>query len=159
MSQLQLRRCQPSEARPLSQWVAEFHYLQSAPPGFIQVLEFSIRGEVVGAQILGRPAARTWNFNEVLQLHRMYFIDDTPTNTESRALAMMRKHIRVWLPQIRMLLSYSDPSVGHAGMIYKADGWANVGVTRETTGYGWKSRGSERSRDTVTSKVRWMRTP
>lgn len=157
-AQLQLRRCQPSEARSTVHWIAEYHYLKSAPPGFVQVLEFNDSERVVGAMIMGRPAAKTWNAESVLQLHRMYFIDDTPTNTESRALAMMRRHIRIWIPQIKMLLSYSDPTVGHLGMIYKADGWADVGVTRITSGYGWRSRGGDRS-DSVSSKTRWMRTP
>lgn len=157
-TQLQLRRCQPSEARATVAWIKEYHYLQCAPPGFVQVLEFLTDGEVVGAQIIGRPAAKTWNADHCLQLHRMFFVDAAPKNTESRAMAMMRRHVRCWIPQVRMLISYSDPSVGHLGGIYAADGWANTGATRECKGYGWRSRGNERS-DSVTSKIRWMRTP
>lgn len=155
---MQLRRCQPSETRDTVAWVKEYHYLRSAPPGFVQVLEFASDGCIVGAMIIGRPAAKTWNADEVIQLHRMFFVDEMPKNTESRALSMMRKHIRVWIPQIKMLLSYSDPSVGHLGGIYAADNWANTGLTKETHGYGWKSRGKDRS-DSVTAKIRWMRTP
>lgn len=156
--QLHLRRCQPHETRDTVAWVKEYHYLRTAPPGFVQVLEFSDGQRIVGAQIIGIPAARSWNPEHVLCLHRMYFVDDTEPMVETRSLSLMRKHIRTWLPAIRMLISYSDPTVGHLGTIYDADNWANTGTTKESSGYGWRSRGGERC-DTVTSKIRWMRTP
>jgi hypothetical protein len=35
----------------------------------------------------------------------------------------MQAHIRKWYPGIRLLLAYSDPSQGHRGTVYEADGW------------------------------------
>jgi len=155
---MNIRRCQPSEARSTSKWISLHHYLESCPPGFVQVLEFTEGRELVGAMLLGRPAARQYDPDKILQLHRMYFIDDTQHCAESHGLALMRRHIRVWLPQIKLLLSYSDPSVGHEGTVYQADGWAPLGMTDEKWGYGWNSREGRRDQR-VSKKLRWVRTP
>lgn len=153
-----LRRCQPSESRARSRWIAERHYLQSCPPGFVAVLEFVDGSDVVGGMLLGRPSARQYDPDRILQLHRVFFADAQPKNTESRGLAMMRRWVRTWVPQIRLLLTYSDPEQGHTGTIYDADGWACLGLTDEAWGYGWKSRNGRRDQR-VSRKLRWVRTP
>jgi hypothetical protein len=153
-----LRRCQPTESRATSKWIAARHYLECCPPGFITVLEFVEGRDLVGAMLLGRPAAREYDADTIMQLHRMFFVDEMPTNTESHGLAMMRKFVRTWFQGIRLLLTYSDPEQGHTGTIYEADGWARLGMTKEVWGYGWNSRGGRR--DTKCSKKqRWVRTP
>lgn len=155
-----LRRCQPSESRAAKTWIGEHHYLKSTPPGYIAVLEFLEGSELIGAMLLGRPSSRGYDPDRIMEITRVYFIDGplAPCNTESRALAMMRKWVRTWLPNIRLLLSYSDPSQGHTGKIYEADGWAPLGMTEKKTGYGWRSR-PNRKDDPVTPKQRWVRTP
>lgn len=155
---MNMRRAQPSEANAIRLWIKEHHYTKRTPPGFIQVLEFTESGKRIGAMMLCRPASRAIDQDRVLELSRMYFIDEAPKNTESQALAMMRRHVRVWLPCIKLLLSYSDPSQGHKGTIYEADGWAPFGITSHKKGYGWKSR-PNRNDDPVTPKQRWVRTP
>lgn len=154
-----VRRCQPSEARELREWIKQYHYLKSAPPGFVIALEFLEGRERVGAMLIGRPAARQYG-EEILELTRMYFVDSAPKNTESSALAMMRAFVRKWFPSVRLLLSYSDPSQGHTGGIYKADGWAMLGKTKARHGQnGWASRSGRVFQETYVSKVRWVRTP
>lgn len=153
---MNLRRCQPSESKATSRWIALNHYLKCCPPGFVQVVEFTEGRELIGAMLLGRPASKEYDADTILQLHRMFFIDEAPKNTESQGLGMMRKHVRVWLPTIRLLLSYSDPEQGHMAIVYEADGWARFGMT--SSGTGWKSR--EGRRDAPNSKKqRWVRTP
>ena len=158
ISQMQLRRCQPSESKATSRWIAAHHYLQSCPPGFVQVIEFTSGVDLVGAMLLGRPAAKQYDPDLVLQLHRVFFVDEMPTCTESRGLAMMRKHVRTWLPGIRLLLTYSDPTQGHEGTIYHADGWCPIGMTGEPWGHGWHSREGRRDQK-CSKKLRWVRTP
>lgn len=160
-AQLQLRRCQPSETETAKRWVAANHYLQCAPPGFGFILEFYERGDLVGAHIWGRPQAVSMYDPEfVLQLYRVFFVDETQHCVESQALAMARKHVRVWLPKMRLVLSYSDPAQGHDGTIYDADGWCPLGMTRERHDYGFQThKGRERTRKDVTPKLRWVRTP
>ena len=153
-----VRRAQPSEAREVVEWIKEHHYSKSAPPGFIFVLEFLEGRERVGAMQIGRPTSRELDFNLIMELTRMYFVDSAPFNTESSGLAMLRKHIRKWYPAIRLLLAYADPAQGHQGRVYAADGWAPFGRTAKSHGYGWKSREGRRSTQ-VGSKIRFVRTP
>ncbi len=157
-SQVQLRRAQPTESREVAAWIKERHYLKRTPPGYIHALEFLHDGKRVGAMLLGRAASRSYDPSKILEITRIYFTDEAPFNIESRSLAMMRKHVRTWLPSVRLLISYSDPSQGHSGSIYEADGWAPFGMTTHKTGYGWRSR-PNRSTDPVGPKQRWVRTP
>lgn len=155
---MNIRRCQPTEARAVLAWIKERHYLKSTPPGFVFVIEFMDGRTRVGAMQLGRPCSKSLDQDRILELNRMYFVDEAPKNTESQALGMMRRFVRTWYPNIRLLLSYSDPSAGHSGRIYEADGWARFGRTTSKSGYGWRSR-PNRKDDPVTPKDRWVRTP
>jgi hypothetical protein len=143
--------------RAVAAWIGEHHYLRSTPPGFVEVYEFLLRGQRVGAALIGRPAARQYNATCILELTRFYFVDDTPTHVESRGLALLRKHVRVWLPVIRLLLAYSDPAQGHEGTIYEADGWAPLGLTAGDN-YRRQSRPGRRVAPD-SRKQRWVRTP
>jgi hypothetical protein len=156
--QLHVRRLQPSEALEGRAWIAERHYLESAPPGFVHVYEFTLGGERRGGLILGRTSARQYDPERILEVTRLFFVDDTPPHVESRALALARKHVRIWIPKIRLLIAYSDPDQGHEGIIYEADNWCPFGMTDGAWGYGWKSREGRRG-DRVSKKQRWVRTP
>jgi hypothetical protein len=156
--QLHFRRAQPSETRQLKEWIAANHYLQSCPPGFVQLYEFTDGARLIGGMLLGRPSAKAYDPDRILQLHRVFFVDDTQPFVESHGLSLMRRHVRDWLPQIRGLLSYSDPTEGHKGTIYEADMWCPLGLTDEHRGYGWKSREGRRDQK-ISKKMRWFRTP
>lgn len=139
-------------------WIKARHYLKSTPPGYVAVLEILHGNDRAGAAMLGRPSARSLDADRVLELTRLYLVDEAPKNSESRALSMIRRFVRTWFPNIRLLLSYSDPEAGHSGAIYEADGWAPFGKTGHRSGYGWRSR-PDRKNDPVTPKQRWVRTP
>ena len=156
-----LRRCQPSESRELREWIKERHYLKSCPPGYIAALEFLEGRARVGGMLIGRPASRSYDADKVIELTRVYFVDEAPTNTESHGLSMMRHWVRKWLPSVRLIVSFSDPSVGHKGKIYDADGWAPFGMTSgvQSQRSGWKSRDGRRIEGQYHKKQRWVRTP
>jgi len=153
-----VRRCQPSETREVLQWIKDHHYLRSTPPGFVFILEFLEGRNRIGAMQVGRPTSRKIDAERIFELTRMYFVDEAPANTESAALAMLRRFVRRWFQGIRLLLAYSDPAQGHRGTIYEADGWAPFGRTAPSHGCGWKSREGRRD-ECVGSKLRWVRTP
>lgn len=138
-------------------WVAANHYTDSAPPGFRAVLEYSLGKDLIGAMIVGRPSTRALDPQEWLEVTRIYFLDDTPKNVESRALGMMRKFVRIWMPEVRMLISYADPEQGHEGVIYRADGWAQFGMTKASK-RGWDNRAGRKG-GPATAKLRFLRTP
>ena len=156
---MNIRRAQPSESREVREWIMAHHYTQTAPPGYIVALEFLDVGRRVGAMLLGRPTSRELDERTWLELTRMYFVDEAPKNTESHALGLMRKWVRTWMPSVKALLAYSDPSVGHRGTVYLADGWAAFGRTRNGS-QGWKNRPGRRATAGPPSrKIRWVRTP
>jgi hypothetical protein len=153
-----LRRAQPSESRELAAWIQERHYSDSGPAGYRYALEFRIDRDRVGGMLLGRPSGRGLDPELWLELSRVYFIDETPVNVESRGLAMMRRFVRVWVPRTRGLVAYSDPNQGHEGTIYAADGWAPFGTTKNGRS-GWKNRSGRSRGDKPSRKQRWVRTP
>lgn len=90
---------------------------------------------LIGACIFGKPAmnkqATKWNPNnpdKLLELRRLCCIDDTPKNTESffigKCLKWLRKNT-----DIEKIISYSDLTFGHEGVIYKASNFQLVGVS------------------------------
>lgn len=155
-----LRRAQPTESREVREWIKARHYTKAAPPGYAVALEFVAQGGArIGAMLLGRPASRELDGHEWLELTRMFFVDEAGKNTESHALSMMRRFVRVWFPTIKGLLAYSDPSVGHEGTVYRADGWARFGKTRNSRA-GWRNRPGRRAEPGPPArKHRWVRTP
>jgi len=52
-----------------------------------------------------------------------------PTNTESWFIGKAIKWVRRYHPEVGALVSYADPSVGHAGTIYLASNWVSDGAT------------------------------
>lgn len=156
--QMHMRRAQPAESRALRAWIVERHYTETAPPGFAFVLEALLDNERVGALMFGRPAARELDADLWLELTRMVFVDETPAHVESRGLALARRYIRRWQPNVVGLIAYSDPSVGHDGVVYRADGWAPFGRTRNSRS-GWSTRPGRKppAGERPSRKQRWVR--
>lgn len=98
MQRMHFRRAQPSETRELKDWIAAHHYLQSCPPGFVHLYEFTEGKDLIGGMLIGRPSAKQYDSDKILQLHRMFFVDETAHCVESQGLAMMRRFVRVWIP-------------------------------------------------------------
>lgn len=51
----------------------------------------------------------------------------------SRILAIALKFVKQHCPRLRLIVSYADPSEGHHGGIYKANGWIYTGQTHSST--------------------------
>lgn len=81
-------------------------------------------GVAVAGQIWKRPTARhlpsdgSW-----LELARWVLTPAAGINAGSRMHRYVLRWIRKNLPKVTTLVSYSDPSVGHTGALYKACGW------------------------------------
>lgn len=152
---MKIESCNTKE---LDQWISQRHYLKSAPAGArLRLWLLNDTGARIGAMMWGRPNARSLDQEHILELTRMFLIDDTEPNAESKALALSRKHIRKHLPQVSGLLAYSSTGEGHEGTIYRADNWFPLGLTRRRRD-GWGSR-ENRSEKDLTQKIRWVRSP
>lgn len=138
-------------------WIAERHYLKSTPCGARIRMAFKNRcNEIIGAMMWNRPTARRLDQWKLLELTRMYFIDDTEPFIESHCLGLARKFIRKHYPQVKGLIAYSSTGQQHEGTIYEADGWFQLGVTKNPP--SWETREGRKDRD-MSDKIRWVRSP
>lgn len=87
-----------------------------------------------------------------LELRRMAISDDSPNNTASRMIGVMRRCIKKDLPHITLLISYQDTEV-HKGTIYKASGWDYAVKNKGTS---WTNKNRKRNKEqSLSDKVRW----
>ncbi|MED3974599.1 hypothetical protein P4639_14495 [Priestia megaterium] len=151
-------RVDVSRSTELDRWIKERHYLQSTPAGAkLRLWILDNKGKQIGAMMWGRPNARNLDQKNLLELTRMYMIDETEPNAESKALGLARKYIRKNLPEIKGLIAYSSTGQGHEGTIYKADNWFELGRNKVSS-KGWTSREGRENRD-ASEKIRWVRSP
>lgn len=119
--------------------VSRFHYSHAMPaPPRIQygVWEDSV---FIGAIVFGRGNARHMHTQfecerwHVLELNRVALAEhQTPV---SRIVALAIKQLRKAQPELRVLISFSDPREGHHGGIYQAMGWSYMGLSNKERGY------------------------
>lgn len=65
------------------------------------------------------------------ELARLWISDMIPRNAETWLIGKSVKHVKRKYPDVKFLVSYADPSAGHAGTIYKAANWKFDGMTDE----------------------------
>jgi hypothetical protein len=114
----------------------ECHYLHAV--GAAAARCFGVigpEGSLVGAAVVGpgpRHAHRLLQGGRsahVVSLDRFWLDDACGRNAESRVLAVILRTLRAegrW----KLLVSYSDPTAGHVGTIYRAAGFAFLGFTQ-----------------------------
>jgi hypothetical protein len=99
----------------VAHFLDELHYLGSTGRGFAWSDEY-------GVLVLAKPTARylpqdgTW-----LELVRWCLVGER--NGGSRQWSRVRKWLRAERPDVTTIVSYSDPSAGHTGALYKACNW------------------------------------
>ena len=137
-------------------WIKERHYLKSTPAcAKLRLWVTDDTGKIIGAMMWGRPTTQVLDNGTVLELTRMYFVDDTEHCTESKALAKARKRIRKHCPEIRGVLAYASTGQDHDGVVYKADNWFYMGKTK---GCKWSTRNGKRRKNIdISDKLRWVR--
>ncbi len=102
-------------SRTVAHYLDELHYLGGTGRGWAWSDEF-------GVLVLAKPTARrlpqdgTW-----LELVRWCLTGER--NGGSRQWARVTRWLRAERPEVTTVVSYSDPSVGHTGTLYKACNW------------------------------------
>lgn len=71
----------------------------------------------------------------VTELHRLHILDCTPKNTESWFISRCLKLLKKDKPEIWAVISFSDLTVGHSGIIYKASNAYRLGTTERRRFY------------------------
>lgn len=103
----------------------EHHYLGPINSGGAALVVIgSYCGEIVAAQVWRKPTSRRLPHDTWLELSRWCLTPAAGENAGSRnhryALKMIREHCA---PDLTTLISYSDPSHGHTGALYRACNW------------------------------------
>lgn len=103
--------------------LAARHYLGPVRAGGARLVVAGwLDGEVVAAQVWRQPTSRHLPAHW-LELSRWCLTPEMGPNAGSRMHAWAARCIRERFPEVTTLVSYSDPSVGHTGALYRACNW------------------------------------
>lgn len=83
------------------------------------------------------------------ELARLWVSDEVPMNAETFLIGKAVRYIKRVRPEVKALVSYADPSVGHSGVIYRAANWKADGRTdqeRKTPRFDYQVAGKRYSR-------------
>lgn len=142
LKDVEYRSCDIQQARD---FLSNYHYLGSMGRAGIQIGGF-IGDELICVAVLAHPTRKEMydsigmTKRNVLELTRFAIAADIHNkNLASHCLSRLPKFVG---PDIKRLISFSDPSAGHLGTIYKAANWASNGETAVSyfyiSGSGWK---------------------
>lgn len=76
---------------------------------------------------LNRYVKENINKEEYLELNRFSMADSEERNSESHAISLGMKWIKLNMPEIKLLVSYSGRKEGNYGYIYQATNWEYLG--------------------------------
>mgnify|MGYP001571591365 CR=1 FL=1 len=107
------------------------HYIGKWPGVCVLILALVREGSPIGVIVFALPPRETSKRygGETWELARLWVADSIPQNAETYFIARAVKYIRKNNRAVKWLVSYADPSVGHAGTIYKASNWLADGRT------------------------------
>ena len=135
------------DARTVNDILTERHYLGPISRGF------SYRDEW-GLIVFGNPSSRRLPQDRWLELIRWCLNGEK--NGGSRQWRAAHKWLRTNHPEVTTVISYSDPSVGHTGALYRACNWLWAPtwhrLREPPTGNGAWSEGGKRE----AVKDRWV---
>jgi hypothetical protein len=125
------------QVRPVSAafargWIAKHHYTRTFPDSTRFVFGGFYGDALAGIVTYGmgvslaqyRALLPDIKQGEYVELTRLWSPDGMPRNTESRLIALS---LALLPPEIRLVLSFADPSRGHQGTIYQATNFVYCG--------------------------------
>lgn len=118
-------------SRADANWMIERHYLGRWPGVCVCTLALMLEGVTLGVIVFALPPRETAKRygGETWELARLWVDEAVPANAETFVIGKAIRFIRRNHPTVRTLVSYADPSVGHAGTIYRASNWVADGRT------------------------------
>ena len=107
------------------------HYIGRWPGVCVLSLALIRAGKHLGVIVFALPPRETSARygGETWELARLWIDDSVPQNGETYLIARAVRHIRKYHLTVKTLVSYADPTVGHAGTIYRAANWKPDGRT------------------------------
>lgn len=136
-------RVAPISAADARAAIRRLHYSGKFDPRSVLHLGVFLAGRLEGAMQFGPSMdkrktiglVRDTAWHGYLELNRLAFSDALPRNSESRALGVAMRMIRLTYPHIEWVLSYSDATQCGDGTIYRAAGFVLTGIKKNSTIY------------------------
>lgn len=126
--EIAITECDKSEADKI---IVPHHYSHKVTQNSCINLLVHYKGRVNGAMQIGygiRPQIKgDYKPEDVREFDRMYLTDEMPKYSETICLSLLHHYLRRAHPEIKVLISYADTSVGNKGTIYKAANYELVG--------------------------------
>ena len=124
-------------------YITKNHYAKGCHNGPSPCYGLIEGGELIGVLMFAVPCSENVRASvfgadmkdNVLELHRLHIKDVTPKNTESWFISRCLKLLKIDRPDIKAVLSFSDSTEGHTGIIYQATNAYFIGKTGMTTFY------------------------
>jgi hypothetical protein len=147
VDRLSVRRAERFEVQAM----IDAHYLHKWHGVVVATIALCRDDVAVGVAVFALPPRETAKRygGATWELARLWVHDDEPRNTETWFLARAVRLIRRERPDVRYLVSYADPSVGHVGTVYRAANWRADGRTdeeRKTPRFDYECDGKRYSR-------------
>lgn len=107
------------------------HYIGRWPGVCVLILALKRGSVAIGVIVFALPPRETMKRygGMTWELARLWLDDSVPKNAETYLIGRAVRYIRQHHRDVKALVSYADPSVGHAGTIYKAANWTPDGRT------------------------------
>ena len=108
------------------------HYLHSLPGGTMLCFGTFLGEKLLGALTLGAGPYQAYHLvdgadrKDCQVLTRLWLSDELPLYSESRVIGIVTRLIHHHT-DVKFLISYADPAVGHVGTIYQSAGWLYTG--------------------------------
>lgn len=126
---------------PFNKYVIEFisknHYTKTSPRAVVLCFGvFNKNLEMVGACLFGsfsRLQSKI-KYDGCLELSRLFIDDNQPKNSESFVIGQCLRWIKK-NTDYDGIISYSDRTEGHTGLIYRASNFTHIGVTGKSYHY------------------------
>lgn len=119
-----------AERRDVNRMIAK-HYIGKWPGVCVLTLAMRRGFDLLGVVVFALPPRETAKrYGGVTwELARLWLDDSVPKNAETWLIARAVRFISQNRPEVKTLVSYADPSVGHDGTVYKAANWIADGRT------------------------------
>jgi hypothetical protein len=98
----------------------------------------TIKDKLSGGAVLGKPRHQN-KYKNCIDIRRMACLDESLKNSESWFLGAIIKWVAI-KTEYNYVLSYSDKTVGHEGIIYKASNFKCIGETAPTKYVEWNGK-------------------
>lgn len=121
------------------QFISRYHYSKTCSNIVVAIGEFigtDMKNCIVFNYCAGREMAKQvmqgGDNSNTLELARMVSLEPKPKNLESYCISKALRWIKENMPNIKVIISYADNSVGHHGYCYQASGFTYYGQSRPT---------------------------